>query len=255
MDIVLAAASQVPVSAARRTGPPAHTWRDVFTVRVDGWGVDVHVGVIFAVILAVLIALSVLAHRSAARWRLTQADFTFAGCATVTMCPTDDVVGLAHQAWVEITTRKAAIPLDEEYDVVIEVYDSWYELFQALRDLAKSVPTRGGLRKGGDEAQLVEVLTGSLNEGLRPHLTRWQAQFRRWFDEAQKRPENAGLSPQAIQRTYPQYDEMVAGVRAVNDGLIEFAEALRRLAHDRQKTPWWHFWSDRAPKQETTRGD
>lgn len=235
-------------------GGPTYTWRDVFNLRVEGWGLDVHVGIILVIVLAVLIALGALAHRSAARWRLTQADFTFAGCATVTMCPTDDVVGLAHQAWVEITTRKAAIPFNEDYDVVTEIYDSWYELFQALRDLAKSVPTRRGLRKGSDEAQLVEVLTGSLNEGLRPHLTHWQAQFRRWYDEAQKRPENADLSPQAIQRTYPQYNEMIMGIREVNAGLIEFAEALRRLAHDRQKTPWWQFWSEKASKEASTEG-
>ena len=248
MCSVLVALPKLPAAGSpTRPAGTSYTWRNVFDLRLDGWGLDVHIGVIFAIVVALLIVLGGLAHRSAARWRLTQADFTFAGCATVTMCPTDDVVGLAHQAWVEITTRKAAIPFDEDFDVVTEVYDSWYELFQALRDLAKSVPTRPGLRKGSDEAQLVEVLTGSLNEGLRPHLTRWQAQFRRWYDEAQKRPENAELSPQAIQRTYPQYDEMIAGVRAVNEGLIEFAEALRRLAHDRQKTPWWHFWSDKAP--------
>jgi hypothetical protein len=247
MHSVLAAVSQAAAGTPSQPTATPYTWRNVFDLRVEGWGLDVHIGIIFAIVLALLVVLGVLAHRSAARWQLTQADFTFAGCATVTMCPTDDVVGLAHQAWVEITTRKAAIPFDEEFDVVTEVYDSWYELFQALRDLAKSVPTRRGLRKDSDEAQLVEVLTGSLNEGLRPHLTRWQAQFRRWYDEAQKQPDNAGLSPQAIQRTYPHYDEMIEGVRTVNEGLIEFAEALRRLAHDRQKTPWWHFWSDKAP--------
>ena len=130
MHTVLAAASQTPLDTATNPAGPSYTWRDVFNLRVEGWGLDVHVGIIFAIVVAVLIAFGALAHRSAARWRLTQADFTFAGCATVTMCPTDDVVGLAHQAWVEITTRKAAIPFNEDYDVVTEIYDSWYELFQ-----------------------------------------------------------------------------------------------------------------------------
>lgn len=225
-----------------------YTWRDVFNVRVSGWGLDIHLGIIFWAVLVVIVVLGVLARRRGGRWQLTQADFTFAGCATVTMCPTDDVAGLAHQAWVEITTRKAALPFDEEHDVVVEVYNSWYELFRALRELAKNVPTRRGLRKNSDEAQLVEILTGALNEGLRPHLTQWQARFRRWYDEEQRKNEVAGLSPQEIQRRYPQYDDMVSDLRTVNTGLMEFAEGLRKIAHDRQKTPWWKVWQSRTPK-------
>jgi len=228
---------------------PAYTWRDVFNIRIEGWGLDVHIGIIFGVIVAVLVVVGVVARHRAGRWQLTQADFTFAGCATVTMCPTDDVAGLAHQAWVEITTRKAALPFDEDHDVVVEVYNSWYELFRALRELAKNVPTRRGLRKDSDEAQLVEILTGALNEGLRPHLTQWQARFQRWYDEEQKKDETAGLSPQEIQRRFPQYEAMIADLKQVNEGLMEFTEALRRTAHDRQKTPWWHFWREKRPPQ------
>lgn len=223
------------------------TWRDIFDLKIDGWGLDVHVGIVFALVVVILIALAAVARHRSGLWQVTQADFTFAGCATVTMCPTDDVAGLAHQAWVEITTRKAALPFDEEHDVVIEVYNSWYELFRALRELAKNVPTRKGLRKDSDAAQLVEVLTGALNEGLRPHLTQWQARFRRWYDEEQKKQESAGLSPQEIQRRYPLYDEMIADLKAVNAGLMQFAESLRAIAHDRQKTPWWQFWPSRKP--------
>lgn len=219
-----------------------YIWQDVFNVRVSGWGLDVHLGIIFWAVLVVIVVLGVLARRRGGRWELTQADFTFAGCATVTMCPTDDVVGLAHQAWVEITTRKAALPFNEEYDVVVEVYNSWYELFRALRELAKNVPTRRGLRKDSDEAQLVEILIGALNEGLRPHLTQWQARFRRWYDEEQRKEEVAGLSPQEIQWRYPQYDEMVSDLRTVNTGLMEFAEGLRKIAHDRQRTRWRKVW-------------
>jgi hypothetical protein len=224
----------------------------VFNIRIEGWGVDIHVGIIFLAILVFLFLLAYLARHRGGRWRLTQADFTFAGCATVTMCPTDDVAGLAHQAWVEITTRKAAIPFDQDNDVIVEIYNSWYQLFGALRELAKNVPTRRGMRKDSDEAQLVEVLTGALNEGLRPHLTRWQARFRRWYDEEQRKDETASLSPQAIQRRYPEYDDLVASLREVNAGLANFAEALRKLAHERQRTPWWRFWPQRRPSSKSS---
>jgi hypothetical protein len=140
---------------------PAEGWQDVFDLRVAGWGLDVHVGVVLAVVVGVLAALDVVVRRRHGLWQLTQTDFSFAGCATVTMCPTDDVAGLAHQAWVEITTRKAALPFDEEHDVIVEVYNSWFELFRALREAAKSVPTHGRLRKDSDAAELVEILMGA----------------------------------------------------------------------------------------------
>ena len=222
-------------------------WQDVFNIRIEGWGLDLHIGIVLAIFLAALFVLGIFARRHAGVWQLTQADFTFAGCASVTLCPTDDVARLAHQAWVEITTRKAALPFDDDHDLVLEVYNSWYELFRSLRELAKNVPTRQGLRKDSDEAQLVEILTGALNIGLRPHLTRWQARFRRWYDEEQKKPECSGLSPQEIQRRFLQYEAMVADLKEVNEGLMGFAEALRKIAHERQRTLWWHVWRQKAP--------
>jgi hypothetical protein len=178
---------------------PLERWWDVFDLRVAGWGFDVRVGILLVAMLAALFILGTLVRRSHDMWQLTQVDSTFAGCATVIMCPTDDVAGLARQAWVGIRTRKVALPFDEEHDVIVEVYNSWYELFRALRELAKNVPTCGGLRKDSDAAELVEILTGAPNVGLRPHLTQWQARFRRWYNEEQKKPGTADLAPQEIQ--------------------------------------------------------
>jgi hypothetical protein len=219
------------------------TWRNLLELTLVDWGLRVHVGVAFiGLVAALVVAGAVLARRRAAGWEVTSADFTFGGCANVTICPTDDIAGLAHQAWVEITTRKAALPFDEDNDVIVEVYNSWYELFRALRELAKNVPTRRGLHESSDEAQLVEALIGALNMGLRPHLTRWQARFRRWYDAEQKNEENAGLPPQEIQRRFPQYAELVSDIVIVNEGLVGFAESLRKLAHERKRRPFLGFW-------------
>ena len=40
-----------------------------------------------------------------------------------------------------------------------------------------------GLTYGGDAPVLADVLVKALNDGLRPHLTQWQARFRRWWEE------------------------------------------------------------------------
>lgn len=218
-------------------------WRTVFGVRISGWGVDISIGIVFVALIALLVIAGAVGRRRSKGWKVTSADFTFAGCATVTMCPTDDVARLAHQAWIEITTRKASIPFDDDNDLIVEVYNSWYALFKALRDLSKGVPIRKGMRKDSDESKLVEILTGALNVGLRPHLTKWQARFRRWYDAALADSSNSSRAPQDIQRDFPQYGELVADLRNVNDGMSVFAESLRSLAHERERLPFWKLWN------------
>jgi hypothetical protein len=149
------------------------------------------------------------------------------------------VAKVAHNAWVEISSRKGAIPFDPDYDVIVEVYNSWYELFRALRDLAKSIPP-DAVRANGDAAVLAEVLLNALNRGLRPHLTRWQARFRRWYEANQNNERFASMTPQEVQRQFPDYRALLADLERINAGMIEFTEELRRIAHDRRR-PWFSF--------------
>ena len=135
---------------------------------------------------------------------------------------------LAHEAYVELTTRKAALPFDEAHDTITEIYNSWYAVFGDVRGLARRLdPT--AIATDSDLQKLNELLIAILNDGLRPHLTVWQAKFRRWYEtEAASRP---GESPQAIQRDYPDYAELVSDLKATNTTLLKLAEGLRRLAY------------------------
>jgi hypothetical protein len=151
-----------------------------------------------------------------------------------------------------LTTRKAAIPFDREHDVIAEVYDSWYQLFKSLRELEKNVPVRKGMRADSDEAKLVTALSGALNVGLRPHLTMWQARFRRWYEVAVSRAENAYLSPQEIQKQFSEYETLVSDLEKVNKGLMTFAESLRVIAHERVRLHWWDFRLRKSLKKANT---
>ena len=151
------------------------------------------------------------------------------------LCPDNEVARIAHQAWVELKTRKAAIPVDPENDVLVEIYNSWFELFKALRELTRSIPP-DSVRSAGDAPVLADVLIKALNEGLRPHLTRWQARFRKWYETECEKPEAQPMAPQEIQRRYPDYEALIADLLSVNGEMIEFAEELRKLAHDRRRT-------------------
>ena len=35
---------------------------------------------------------------------------------------------VAYKLWVEVNTRKLGLPIDENNDVILEIYNSWYTL-------------------------------------------------------------------------------------------------------------------------------
>jgi hypothetical protein len=63
------------------------------------------------------------------------------GVADCKLLPDDDVDPSHMRRGTELAIRKAAIPVDDN-DAVADVYDSWYELLRALRQLARQVPVR-----------------------------------------------------------------------------------------------------------------
>lgn len=208
---------------------------DLMVLHWHGWGIEVRVGLAWlvaaVVILAVLWWIVPLVRRKWLRsYRTNAIKITFKGVEW-DICPDHETRRVAHQAWVEIKSRKVGLPFDEEHDVVVEVYNSWYQLFAVLRELAKSIPA-DRLHDCEDTRKVVDLLMRSLNDGLRPHLTRWQARFRRWYENEAKKEDAASLTPQEIQQRYPQYRELVDDLRNVNREFVQFADSLAKVAKD-----------------------
>jgi len=51
------------------------------------------------------------------------------GSQKIKIKPSNEDLQIAYKLWVELSTRKIGIKIDEEHDVIIEVYNSWYEFF------------------------------------------------------------------------------------------------------------------------------
>tara|TARA_Y100000310_G_C20684535_1_gene818117 strand:- start:3003 stop:3389 length:387 start_codon:yes stop_codon:yes gene_type:complete len=109
----------------------------------------------------------------------TELNITLGGIGSVKIKPSHEVAQIAHKAWSELITRKAGLQFEPENDVVVEVYNSWYQLFSEMRSLIKEIPASH--LKRSETKKLVNLLVDSLNKGMRPHLTKWQAKFRRWY--------------------------------------------------------------------------
>jgi len=69
------------------------------------------------------------------------------------------------------------------------------------------------------------LLTDILNKALRPHLTEYQAKYRKWYDEQLKYNEN--LSPQDIQKKYDDIEPLMKSMKEVNSTLIDYSEQLK----------------------------
>jgi len=142
----------------------------------------------------------------------------------VTIRPNQTDRQIAYQIWVELRTRKIGLEINLEDDVITEVYDSWYSFFTVTRELIKDVPVSKFRR--ADTERIIKLSIEVLNEGLRPHLTKWQERYRRWYDQQLKRDENADVFPQDIKKSFPKYDELSEELLEVNNRLIKYREKM-----------------------------
>lgn len=131
---------------------------------------------------------------------------------------------IAYKLWVELSTRKIGLMFDKDHDVITEVYNSWYEFFKIARELLKEIPV-SRLPYSND---LIELTEKVLNLGLRPHLTTWQAKYRKWYDR--EASTNTNDSPQEVQRKYPEYDALVEDLLETNKRMIAYKDVMKSIA-------------------------
>ena len=206
-------------------------WSQLVDTRISEGQLAVAVGpVVWVLGLCVLIGWFIwhqpwrlLSHR----WQVVEVRPTLLG-TTWRIVRDRQTAALAHEAYVELITRKAALKFEEGDDVLTEIYDSWYELFSEVRRLTRQIDA-GELARNADLRRLHDLLVAVLNEGLRPHLTRWHARLRHWYAVEVETRRDA--SPQEVQRGFPEYQELVASLRVANQLLIELAAELKKLSH------------------------
>lgn len=150
------------------------------------------------------------------------------GSAKVKIRPNNEDLQIAYKLLVELSTRKIGLPIDIEHDVIVEVYNSWYEFFKVTRELIKDIPATK-IRRSKSTRNLVNIAIEVLNIGIRPHLTKWQVWFRRWYENESRVDSNSGLSPQQIQKKFSDYKTLVEDMQTVNRNLIKYKDTLNRM--------------------------
>jgi len=173
-----------------------------------------------------IIAIKVLKKLFKNKVRIAKLNINIGSIGNISIELDKEVIKVAHKTWVEIMTRKIGILFEEDYDVIVEVYNSWYQMFGIVRDLLKNIEPN---KKDKNLEKLENILIEILNNGLRPHLTKWQAKFRRWYNYEIEKKENSNISPQDIQKNFPEYNELVKDLKDTNILMVRFAQELRKL--------------------------
>lgn len=147
-----------------------------------------------------------------------------------------EVKQIAYSLWVELQTRKLAIPIDFENDVIVEIYNSWYTFFDITRNLIKKIP----VEKINDKStkEIIELATKVLNDAIRPHLTSWQARFRNWYSIEIEKNEKK-LTPQDLQKTFHlddnyNYEKLTTDMLKTNKILIEYRDSLEKILFEQK---------------------
>lgn len=141
-------------------------------------------------------------------------------------------IEIAHRIYIELITRKAAIPIDNN-DVIVEVYNSWHTLFQTTREELQKLSGEM-LLDNQVSKDLIKLLSDILNIGLRPHLTEHQAKFRKWYNSTLTLEENKNKTPQQIQSEYSDYENLFESMKAVNQLLIEHSKQLDEIIYGKK---------------------
>lgn len=203
------------------------------TFTLDENGLTITFGWVWIVAIVIIIASTLLLtylgkHRKIKSGLNLKSITTDLGFGSATFEVDHSLRQTAYSIYVELTTRKIALPYDIEKDVIVEVYDSWYASFGIIRDLLRSVNV-----ESIDET-FVNDIKKILNEGLRGHLTTWQAKFRSWYKSALTDSKYTDYSPQQIQMDYPMYNELIGDLLKTNKLLMQFADGLHFIVFERE---------------------
>lgn len=189
--------------------------------------------VIIAIVIVLAVAFAFLRYGGtsgvlgrAKQYEVDEAQFGI-GDQRIALKPNDVDRQIAYQIWVELTTRKIGLPINLDDDVLVEIYDSWHTFFTVTRELIKDVPVSKFRRK--DTEKIIRLSIEVLNQGLRPHLTKWQARFRRWYDKKLDIDDHVDLEPQVVQLKFPAIEELRAELMEVNERLIAYRDKMRAI--------------------------
>ncbi|WP_109316739.1 hypothetical protein [Pseudovibrio ascidiaceicola] len=200
-------------------------------ILANDWSVSLQISsIVVLIIVGAILAIGILLFLKRGFWlRNFEIDSAELGIGNqkISLKPNRLDQQIAYSIWVELSTRKVGLPIDVQHDVISEVYDSWYSFFGVTRELIKEIPVSKAREQSTN--QIINLSIDVLNKGLRPHLTRWQARYRHWQEQAVISKTN--IEPQALQKQFPEYQDLIEDLLSVNKKLIAYRTQLEQIVN------------------------
>ena len=206
---------------------------DLIKVYLKDFKLSVEVNSVFIILITIIIAIIIIRNykikKKNAQFDIEKVEINV-GNQKVTIKPNYEDMQIAYRLWTELSTRKIGLEIDFDNDVIDDVYESWYSFFQITRNMVGDIPV-SQIRKNESTRQIVKMSLTILNDGLRPHLTKWQANFRGWYAYKIKQCEqkNEYCSPQELQKEFSLYSDLIEDMREVNKRLIQYRDGLKAI--------------------------
>ena len=203
---------------------------NLITIYFDGNSylqLNINLWLVVIPLVGILIYIRLTRHLCSRNYEINETELGI-GNTKVRFKPNYDDIQIAYKLWVELNTRKIGLVIDVNNDVINEVYNSWYEFFKITRELIKDIPAQK-IKKNESTQKLVRISIDVLNNGIRPHLTKWQARFSKWYEYTSKESMANKLSPQDLQKKFPEFQELIHDMLKVNHNMIKYKEKLNEI--------------------------
>lgn len=127
----------------------------------------------------------------------------------------------AWSLYVELETRVALQPLDDDHGLLREALNSLYTIFQITRTILKDA----GPEVADGEHSLGPLAIRILNEGLRPFLSEWHPQLK-----AHEDLKPSDVSQLDHERNWESHQDMREALKALQKGLRVYADMLAKIS-------------------------
>ena len=135
----------------------------------------------------------------------------------------------AWKIYTQLKTRVAAVDFNEDYDSLYLTHQSLNKIFDLVRNEIGSIPIERIQKDKSD--QMVNFYTSILNDGIRPHLSKWHLPVSQWV-ESQKAL-HPSLSFVELEKTFPQRKEALESVKLMNKRMATYADQLLAIVKAR----------------------
>lgn len=132
---------------------------------------------------------------------------------------------VAWKIYSQLNSRVAAVEFNPDYDSALNVHQSLYKMFEIIRDEVANIPLEKIQRDDSDDT--VKFYLAIMNDGLRPHLSKWHIPLSKWVENEQKNhPERSILE---IERQFPQRKELLDSLKAMNERMQVYSTKLLEI--------------------------